>query len=189
MQEVVVSAVRKAVSAATIIFATSSTMLFFFIKVKCELIRVEHKLWLAKLLSVNHFVETEASCKLRFIKQHPTFLPCHSTDEQRPVLFGETLPSSEARPKADVADVTLCGVLAGRCPTGNNFCNTVDSVPVGISTKQTEGSANAPFHGIELYKIFVCLFPALSHPDGTNNPPYVQRVVVSESSCHFYMSE
>ena len=31
MHEVVVSAVRKAVSAATIIFATSSTMLVFFI--------------------------------------------------------------------------------------------------------------------------------------------------------------
>ena len=73
------------------------------------------------------------------------FLPCHCTDETRPVLFREPLKASEACPEADVPDVTLCVVFAWRCPAADDVTDAIGLVLVAVGSEDAEGSTKSPF--------------------------------------------
>ena len=108
----------------------------------------------------------------------------HGLHQTGPVLFRQPLPSAEARPQADIADVARGVVLGAWCPASHDVGHTDSLIPSGIGAQDAAGSANTPLQGVELDELPVCLYCALSHPLGFCNPPYVQRVAVSHSSGH-----
>lgn len=61
-------------------------------------------------------------------------------------------------------------------------------VPAGIGAEDAEGGSEAPLYPLELHEVPVRLLRSLSFPFSTCNPPDVQRVAVSQSSCHGYSS-
>ena len=162
MQLVVPSAVRAAVMAATSTFNSTSQMFLLFI--------------------FDVFVKFVTFVNSLLFEDCAAFLPCHCTDETRPVLFREPLKASEACPEADVPDVTLCVVFAWRCPAADDVTDADSIVLVAVGAEQAEGGADAPFDELELDKPLVRLLGTLPSPFSTCNPPDVQRVAVSESS-------
>ena len=164
MQEVVPSAVRAAVMAATSTFISTSQMLFFFM--------------------AHVFVEFVTSVDNLFGEDCAAFLPCHCPDEPRPVVFRQSLQAAEACPLADVLDVAVSAVFALRCPTADDVTNADGFVLPGIGAEDAEGGTQAPFHCLELDEGLVTLKDSLSFPLSTCNPPNVQRVAVSHSTCH-----
>lgn len=114
-----------------------------------------------------------------FVEQRAALLPCHCADEFRPVLLREPLQTSEARPQADVPDVTLCVVFGRRCPARDDVADADGKVLVAVGAEQAESGSQSPFEKLELDKPFVRLFGTLPFPFSTCNPPDVQRVAVS----------
>ena len=84
---------------------------------------------------------------------------------------------------ADVGNVAFGVVLGWRCPSAYDLLNGTQSVLVSIGAEQAEGGSDAPFHGGELHKVGVGLLRPLPLPFG-GCAADVQRVVVSDSSCH-----
>ena len=159
MQLVVPSAVRAAVMAATSTFNSTSQMFLLFI--------------FDVLVKFVTFVDS------LFVEQRAAFLLCHCADEFRPVFLREPLQASEARPQADVLDVTLCVVFGRRCPAADDVADAMGLVLVAVGAEQAESGTDAPFRKLELDKPFVRLLGALPFPVSTCNPPNVQRVAVS----------
>ena len=148
------------------------------IVVRTMLIITDH-LFLVSCVIFDVFVKFVTFVDSLFVEQYAALLPCHCADKFRPVFLREPLQASEARPQADVLDVTLCVVLGRRCPAADDVTDADGLVLVAVGSEDAEGGADAPFHCLELDEGLVTLKDSLSSPLGTCNPPNVQRVAVS----------